>query len=370
MLNLKNMVNQINLMPNGKEKAVKICLLYSYLNFYRDSKQLTEDEIMDIVNNLNEIEVFERHYFPNEQNSVNSLLNSTYKLNNIYKSVLTHATNYNLFSIVPNTPISIKKLFSYAKDFMNYIDPNMLDLLYRLIEDDLVFECEINDFGGKCFKLDGDKSAIVIKYNTLPLIKIFTIVHEMGHAYFHYLTRGNPNLIRTNLANESMSRIMEHLFLEYLKTNYLIDKNTIDEYERFFTMHQLYITNSVYIINKLLLCDAIDVDFHIENIKIQLDFDDFYNLSIIKPKDNTTQAYLKYSNNYYAYGYLLSMVIRDHFLKDEKETRKFIRELPVLARELNADEFIDLFSKEEYINATNKNISRVLSKTYYKQNKK
>ena len=370
MINLENMIKQINLMPNNKEKAIKTCLLYSYLNFYRDSKQISNEDIQNIVNDINEIEVFGKHYFPNEQKSVNCLLNSTYKLNNMYKSILTYANNYNLFTIVPNTPVSIKKLFSYARDFMNYIDPNMLNLLYKLIDMDLVYECELTDFGGKCFKLDGDKSAIIIKYNTLPLVKIFTIVHEMGHAYFHYLGKDNPSLIRTNLANESMSRIMEQLFLEYLKDNHLIDKNTIDIYERFFTMHQLYITNSVYIINKLLLCDIVDADFHIENIKTRLKFDDFYNLSIIKPKDDTTQIYLAYSNNYYAYAYLLSNVIRERFKKDELETRKFLKELPILARELDANELIDLFDKEEYINATNKNTERVLSKTYYKRIKK
>ena len=190
----------------------------------------------------------------------------------------------------------------------------------------------------------------------------------MGHAYYHYLGRGNPNLIRSNIANECMSRIMEFLFIDYLRDNYLIDKNALDKYERFFTMHNLLITNSVYIINKLLLNDLVETDFHIENIQARLNPDDFDNLSIIHPKNISHQEYLAYSYNYYSYAYLLSMVIKERMKTDEKETRKFIKRLPILAKELDASEFIDLFSKDEYINMTNKNTSRILSKTYYKNN--
>ena len=226
----------------------------------------------------------------------------------------------------------------------------------------------MTNFGGKCFKLDGDTSAIIIKYDTIPFYKMFTIVHEMGHAYHNYLGRNNPNLIRSNIANECMSRIMEFLFIDYLKNNYLIDKNALDKYERFFTMHNLLITNSVYVINKLLLNDIVEADFHIENIKAILNPNDFDNLSIIHPKNISHQKYLSYNNNYYAYAYLLSMVIKERMKTDEVGTRKFIKELPSLAKELDASEFIDLFSKDEYINMTNKNTSRILSKTCYKNN--
>ena len=286
--------------------------------------------------------------------------------NSLYKNILTYANNYNLYKTnIPDT--NIAKLFNYAKDFFYFIDKDALSLFNSLVDNDLVFESNLESFGGKCYKLNGYKSAIVIDYYTLAFYKIFALVHEMGHAYYHYLGRDYQHLIRTNLANECMPRIFEHLFIEYLRNNHLIDKDILDQYERFFIIHELSITNSVYIINKLLLENVIDVNFHIENIKAKLTFDDYYNLSIIKPQNNDNQDFLTYNCNYYAYAYLLSMVIKERFNKDETETRKIIKTLPTYARELSATELIDLFDKTEYINATHKNISRVLSKKYYKK---
>ena len=366
MINLDNLINKINIMPHGKEKAIYICMINSYISFLLDSNQIDKIKANELVNQINEMEVFLKHYVHEEEKAVYCLLDSTEKLNELYKSILTYANNYPLFSVdLPHD--NITKLLDYAKDFLFFIDKDALELFNKLIESDLVYESNLEDCGGKCYKLNGNKSAIVIRYNTMPFYKIFTIIHEMGHAYYHYLGKSNPNLIRSNIANESMPRIFEHLFIEYLRNNHLINKNSLDQYERFFLMHELSITNSSYIVNKLLLNDLLDINFHIENIKVNLSFDDYYNLSIIKPKNNDNQEFLAYNYNYYAYAYLLSMVIKERFNKDSLETRKFIKSFPTYARELDAQELIDLFDKTEYVNATNKNTSRVLSKKYYKK---
>ena len=367
MINLSRLINKVNLMPNSKAKAIEICLIFSYINFYIESKQITKEEANKLILLLNENEVFLKHYVHQEKNQIIGLLNSTSELNDMYKSILTNANNYNLFTVPLPDNINIKKLFSYAKDFMKFMGNDVINLFNKLIANDLVYETDIADYGGKCYKLDGDTSAIIIRFDTIPFYKIFAIVHELGHAYFHYLGRGVPTLMRSNLANESMPRIFEHLFLEYLRNNYLIDKNTLDLYERFFYMHELSITNSVYIVNKLLIEQKIPADFHLENIKIKLDPNDYNKLSIINPKYDKEQEYLGFTYNYYAYAFLLALVMKERFSKDELEARKFIKNFPAYARELESTELINLFDKSEYINSTNKNISRVFSKTIYKK---
>ena len=365
MINISGLIKKINMMPNSKEKAIKICLLYSYINFLIDSRQLSMDDANTILKNINEMEVFIKHYVKDERTQVNSILDSTELLNFLYEDILKYANNYPLFNtFVPK--VNIQNLMNYAKDFLNYIDPKALDLFNKLIAEELIVETIITDYGGKCHKLNGEVSGIIIRYDTMPFYKIFTLIHEMGHAYYHYLNKSTPNLIRTNIANECMPRIFEQLFLLYLKDNYLIDENSINQYERFFTIHQLNITNSVYIINKLLINDFINPNFHIENIKSVLSFKDYYDLSIIKPKNNDFQQYLSFNNNYYSYAYLLSSIVRENFIQDPVETKKFIKEIPFYAKN-NSYDFINLFDKNDYLNATKKNISRVLSKTHYKK---
>ena len=365
MIDINGLVKKINMMPNSKEKALKLSFFYSYISFLIESRQVNKEDAISLVKEINESEVFLKHLVNEERNQVNNLLLATPKLTSLYKNVLNHANKYNLFSVsLPN--INIQKLASYAEDFLKFIDNDLYKLYDYLINDSLIYESDINDYGGKCFKLEDKKSAIIIKYDTIPFYKIFALVHEMGHAYYHYLGRGNPNLIRSNLGNECMPRILEQLFLLYLRENHLMNQETLDYYERFFLMHQIDITNSTYIVNKLLLENKIPSEFYVEMIKPNLTFEEYYNLSIIKSFNEHYEDFLSFNNNYYAYAFLLSMIMRERFIKDEKETKEFMKDLPYYARNLSTIELINLFDKTEYLNSTNRNISRILTKTNYK----
>ena len=371
MLKNKNFINgfikKINLMPNSKEKAIYISLLISYLDFYLSSKQITEDERTNYLYQINELNCFFKYYIHDEQKSAIDIYNSCGKLTELYQSILNYANNYNLFTIIPAANISTKTILSCAEEFMYFMDKDVLKLYYKLLDKKLVCETDIGDNGGLCFKIDGNTSAILIDLYNVPLHKMFSIVHEMGHAYYHYLNKGIPSLSRTNIAREVLPKIFEQLFLDYLRENRLIDKNNLDIYERFSIMHQLKLTNSVYIVNKLLLNNAINAYLKPEDVKVKLSHEDYYNLSIIKPKNDDEQKYLSYDYNYYAYAFLVSSLIKERFKKNELETRKFIKEYPIYAQELTSKELIDLFDKSEYINSVNKNTSRVLSKTHYKK---
>lgn len=366
MINIHGLISKINLMPDSKERALNICTLYSYINFLVDSKQISNEEVREILEQINDVDIFLKHYVGDEKKEIGSLLDSIYILNPIYKDILTYANNYPLFSInIPKT--NLTNLIKYAQEFLNHIDPNLLSLFNKLLDNELIVESNVDDYGGKCHKINGDISGIIIRYDTINFYKAITVVHEMGHAYYHYLNKTMPNLIRSNIANESIPRIFEQLFLVYLRDNYLIDDNSLDMYERFFMLHQLHLTNSVYIINKLLIDNVINDDFHIENINANMSYNDYYDLSIIKPKNNEFQKFISFVNNYYSYAFILSLIIRENYINNKEETIKFIKEIPTLAIDMDALEFINLFEKNDYLNATKKNISRVLSKTHYKK---
>ena len=226
---------------------------------------------------------------------------------------------------------------------------------------------DLNEYGGRCHKFDGDTSGIVLQHYTVNFYKTLAFVHEMGHAYYHYLTMAYPNLTRSKITSEVMPRIFEQLFLVFLKENHLIDENSIEKYERFFIIHQLNLTNSTYILNKLLMSGIINSDFHVENITANLSNKDYYRLSIIKPKTDDFKKYISFTTNYYSYAFLLSMIMRENYVEDHEETIKLIKKLPLLSENMDNIEFINMFNKTDYLNTTKKNISRVLSKTHYKK---
>ena len=366
MINILGLIKKINLMPDSKEKALKICSAYSYINFLINSNQIKKEEANKILEQICDIEIFLKHYITDEKKEIEDLLDSVYYLNPIYKDILNYANKYSLFSVnIPN--VNITNMIKNAQYFFNHIDPNLLMLFNRLIDNNLIIETTVNGYGGKCHKINGELSGIIIDYNTMNFYKAITIVHEMGHAYYHYLNKQSPNLIRSNIANESIPRIFEQLFLVFLRENHLMDNNDLNKYERFFLLHQLNLTNSVYILNKLLIDEKINTNFYVENIKANISFNDYYNLSIIKPKDDEFQQYISFVNNYYSYAFILSMIIRENYLENKADTIKFIKEIPNLAIDMNAIDFINQFNKSDYLNATKKNISRVLSKTHYKK---
>ena len=366
MIDYNGLIKKINMMTGSKDKAMLINIVYTYLIYLMESNQMKKSEIVKILQQINEIGSFLKHHVSDEKKSINPLLESAYVLNPIYKDILTYANKYPLFDV--NIPhVNINKLFAYANNFLNYIDPKLSSLLGYLIENELIIATSIDDFGGKCYNLGGNTSGIILNYNTVNFYQGVALVHEMGHAYYNYLSKGNPNLVKNYIGRECIPRILEQLFLIFLREKHLVNNDYIERYERYFMMHQLKLTNSVYIINKLLINGAIKENFHIENIKALLPQETFDAFSIIKQKNNKYQRFMEYTNNYYSYAFLLSMIVRENYLENKDEAINFLKEIPYYSREYNALEFINLFDKNDYLNATKKNISRVLSKTNYKK---
>ena len=297
-----------------------------------------------------------------------SLLSSIYFLNPIYEDILNHANNYPIFRpTIP--PISLNKMLDYINDFLNQIDPNLLALFNRVLDKRLIAETEISEDGGRCTKLDSNNFAIIIKYNLRDFFKVASLVHEIGHAYYYYLNDSIPTFVRSNIANESVAKILEYLFIEYLRMNHLVDENSLNQYDRFFMTHHLNIMNSVYIVNKLIMDDAIEISGDPFKMKVEIPNEAYYNLSIVKIKTEEVNHYTEFDKNFYAYAFMLAMIMRENYVEDQKETIKIIKELPQLAADTDALEFIDLFDKSAYLNATKSNLSRVLSITRYKQSR-
>ena len=364
--NIMNLVNKINLMPNNnKEKAIEIKSLYSFVHFFLETEQITKKEAYKVLSQVNEYKTLYSHYINKEKNNVIDIYNSCDKLNSMYKNILDYANKFDLF-IVQVPDVNFNLLLKAAKEFMRFIDNDVIDLFNKMVDNKLIFEKVTNNYAGETYRLDCNPPGFILKYNNITFDKINTLIHEMGHVYYFYLEKNYPNIVKSNLTNECMSIIFESLFIDYLRLNYLVDSESINRYERCYNINKLHIINATYLVNELLMDGKINVNYQIEKTKLELSFEDFYKLSIIKPKDDKYLKYLSFDQNYYAYGYILSTIIREMFQKNEIEARKFIKELPTYARELNARDLINLFDKTDYINATNRNTAKVLSKTFYK----
>ena len=368
-MNIDGQIKKLNMMPVSKERSMQFRALREYLHFLHRVENISKEEFADIMNGVNESNYYIEHFATDEYPRVQEMLNIENKLNGLYKGVLNYAKHYSLFT--EEIPlVNLNKMRKAVTEFLKFIDNDAYRIYNDLINDKLIYEALLKDAGGVCYNISGDKTAIVLKYDTAFFYKALSLVHEIGHSYYFYLARTNPHLAVTGIAIESMSRTFEQLFLLYLKENHIIDSNVLAIYERFFLMQQLDIINGCYIVNRLLSNNQIKPSFYLSEIKPDLSYEDYCKSCIIKPvNEEEFKDYLSYNRNYYAYGHLLSMVIRERFSKDEQETRKLIKDIPYLAKVYTASEFIDLFSKNEYMNANNKNTARVLKKTHYKKQK-
>lgn len=251
-----------------------------------------------------------------------------------------------------------------VKIFFERIDPIIAQIFNSLLNNEMIVETDMDDLCGTCHKIDSEIDGIILKHNIVPIHKIFTIFHE-GHAYFYYLDSIYPTLFRSHISNEVMSRIFEQLFLLYLREKKIIKENDLDIYERFFHVQQLYATNKAYIINSLLMNNIIEPQFKPEDIQLDLSNPDILDLGILKERKKV-ETTCSFTANYYGYAYMLSCLFRERYLKNPHESLQELKELSTCKRELTSLEFIHLFDNQEYINATNKNITRILSKTRYK----
>ena len=365
-MNVDGIIKKINMKPSSIERSIITANLFNYLRFLRDSKQISDKDLVSYVAKINDTHTYSKHYIQAELPRVREILDITGLLNELYINVLNHANRYQLFT--PNLPeTNIIKLIKYAKEFFKYIDNDFYKLFMTIVDNNRLFESEKLDYGGICFNIGQGQSALVLRYDTYNLYKIFTLVHEMGHAYHNYLTRAKPLLNQTYLSIECISRTFEQLFFIFLRDNHLLDNNSLDTYERIFHMHQLKITNSSYIVNRLLLEKSIPTNFYLNRIKPDLTYEEYQQLSIIKVKCPEYQNFLSYDYNFYSYAFMFSLIMREMFIEDERNAKKFIQNFTSYDKNLSAFELLNLFDKTEYLNATNKNTSRILSKTKYKK---
>ena len=139
MENINGLIKKINMMPKGKEKALKTCFFYTYISFLLESKQINNDEALFYSKQINEPEYFLKQFFQEERLQVNNVLFACEKLTSLYKSILNYANNYNLFTIpLPN--INIKKLMYNVRQFFDYLDPEinkLFDLNYHVVKRNL-----------------------------------------------------------------------------------------------------------------------------------------------------------------------------------------------------------------------------------------
>ena len=359
-MNIDGTIKKINMMKNTQEKRILIKSLYEYLYFLSNSNQISKELFQNYLDQILDFnELFYKVYKEEAYNLYDYIL-SLNTLNNLYKGILKYANNYHKF-IIEFTSCNFDKLYQGAKDFFKYLGNDVYNLFERLYNNNLIIENASLD-AGTCYNFNNGTSGIIIHQNIDFISKVITLVHEMGHAYYNYLSNTKPSLNTTTIALECPSLMFEQLFLLYLNENNIIGEKTINNLERSFHYRELLHTNSSYIINKLINNNQLDFNFNMHDINKEINKEEYNKLGIFN-KVVTDNNYINFYDNFYSYGYLFSNIIREKFIKNEKETLKYIKEILSLTKVLNTEEFINLFSKEEYLNQTNKNISRVFKKT-------
>ncbi len=367
-MGIENYIKKINMMKDNQERILNIHIIIHYLEYLLGINQITETEYNNYINQIIDIDEFLEISNQEVLNDIIDLINSTQKLNSLYKPILEYANNFNLFYIkIPNT--NFDKIYHTTTDFFKYLGNDVYSLYEYLYNQNLIIEVDRENFGGSCININNYTSGITLQTKGRILWKILSLVHETGHAYHNYLNHTHPSFSTTKITRECLSITFEQLFLTYLRNNYLLDSNILDIYERFFHFQYLQIINASYIINNAFLNGQIIVPnamIAFNNKVYTPSKEKYQEQSILDRANYHYSSHLQFSSNYYSYAYLFSNLIRDLYQKDEKETIKFIKEIPYYERGLSLKEFIELFNKSDYTNQTNKNVCRVLKKNYYK----
>ncbi len=347
-------IQEIRMMPHNELRDKKIYHLYKYLYYLYDSGQIDETKF-EVTKKIIGCKPLELNVPPIDQ------YESLYQLTCLYDEILNNAKEYNIQQF-DSFKIDLDEYMAYAIEFFKFM--NVYDL-YRDIKDNNLLSF-INSktnytYRGKTYELGDGKSCIVVENNN-DLFTLITLVHEMGHAYAFYLRKDYPKRKPYGFETECLSITFEYLFLEFLRKNKLIKPKILKTTNIGRLSDLLIVMDFAHTYNNYIFDNNLKVKREI-NIPQQ----NMEKLCMIKhnnllrlPHDYYT---LKFRSNYYAYGFLFAMVMKERFRQDENETRKYLESLPSLAYNYLSSELIKSIPSAEYISTTNKFISKTLTKT-------
>jgi hypothetical protein len=361
MSEITELINKIKLMPEGFDKDLEVFYLKMKLSLLLQTDLITKEdrkEYLNLINNLFPESI--KHIEEADDFYKNYLLEQLERLNTLYKDVLLEAKKYRIVSDdVPDfNPYEYMYL---VEDFFEWYNPNMLKLYKELDSKGLIYECALNSrYAGKTLPINKDESAILISTKYDGLQYLTTLTHEIAHAYEFSLQKNKPKLAINFLSSECISKITDKLFITYLKENEFIDKEALDIFEYNSFVNDLLFMDCSYVVNN----DTINSETPNWG-PTDLGFFDYLEKSVLKHKYFI--YYKKYSyllHNKYSYAALFSQIVHDKLLKDENWGKKFVDEFPTLSRELSSDELLNLFSDDEYKNASIDKVKKLLKRQF------
>lgn len=361
MRELDSLIEKIKLMPEGKEKDYKFLFLESKIKLLLNTNLISKEQANKYFQRIDSLfPNCKKHLDDDFTKSFNYLLQQKERLANLYEKVLLYAKKYKLETGFIIKDIDQYQILDYVIDFFKWLNIDILEIYNELNKNGLIYEHILPNYFGVTYRLGIDKFAVLIHPNCSGIQYLSTLVHEMGHVYYYYFTKENPELAINLLPSECLPKLISKLFITYLKENNLIKKEIIENYEYACHICNLLYMDCSYVINK-------EKNINKKNnwFKNKLSFDEYKEKSIIKPKlflnyQNTLRIY----ENRYSYGTLFSLITHDKFIKDESWGRNFIKEFPMLTRKISSDDLISLFTDDEYINAVNNESERILTKKH------
>lgn len=357
-MNLTQLINKIIAMPDGIDKDIEVNFLNNMLAYLKKTKQISLEDYEE-YKELIKLVFFKSIEHINEERKIqhDDFYTVREDLLYLYQNVLDYVKDYQLNVKTMNT-INPEENLNLVIGFFKWLNIGVYKLYNNLNKKDLIYDIFDNRFAGLTYQIGKDEYAIAICPLADGLRQLFTLVHEMGHIYYYHIQRDNPSLSSNLIATECIPKIFERLFISYLRENNLLEKKLLDNFEYNRHLADLLYVDSSYVVNKIMIDnDSSKWDYS------HLSFNDFKKQSILNPKVfSQYKDHLKYVYNKYSYAFLLASIVQKKYAKDEKWVKSFIKEFPKLARNTSSKEIINLFTTEEYINATNNTSSKILTK--------
>lgn len=294
--------------------ALKPCkyrtlLIMNYVNLIsvlKDTNQLTEEETRKILASIrsNEYSLFieksSAHYRDELLINNTQILKIFLELKKIYAS--------DEWKLDISQMRNFEEEFPDLEEFFALLGCNVVNL-YQEMKKNKIFYVKPNGTNyNSCYQQTLSKDSYIIIIDDNALDQQMTLVHEMGHAYHHYLLRNHPKISYYDITGETTALFFEKIYFGYLEKKGLnVDK-----------LRYIYY-NGLY----PLLINSILTGSLIKDGKIN-DIDEYLVCSLANNHEELLE-YIYYNNlemiglpsfDLYDYSYLIGDIISDKFLKE------------------------------------------------------
>lgn len=339
-------------MPNNKNK---VNLLASYFSLFTFQNEINSNDYIDesLLIDCEFTGKYERYIWKETSKLIDELEKNAEKLQELFKTIINtyKEQDFCQYQYIPFIRVNSEKMDKALDDFLGELGDDVQKIFHDMIngKNILLVNKQMDRFGYSLDTSPIDNSCIMIKNIPNCLEFYITLAHEMGHCYQFYLQKNQRANGAFDPYCEITSILFEMMFIEYLKTNQLIESYLVMKLSENISYLNIFSISKalckLLITDKKMIIDPFSLKFESKVGKEEINKEIKNDCGYIKPFDIEPT----FVEIHYAIGYIIAMNFMEKLKGDFETEWKNFKNFICSVNYLTMEEVIEKYMNIDFV---------------------